>query len=86
MILTFFAFQDYIPLVFFKTIVLVVVFGLYHGCVVLPGFMVLFTPVTEKWYNNLKKRFANNKKQNHELEDVRLTSINKLHEDGALTP
>ncbi|KAE9548077.1 hypothetical protein FO519_008711 [Halicephalobus sp. NKZ332] len=77
---------DYIPLVFFKTIVLVVIFGLYHGCVVLPGFMVLFTPVTERWYENLKKRFSNKKENHAESESVQLTSINKLTEDGVLNP
>jgi len=77
---------DYIPLVFFKTIVLVVIFGLYHGCVVLPGFMVLFTPVTERWYDNLKKKFCNKKQNNAELEGVQLTSINTSNEDGVPSP
>jgi hypothetical protein len=34
--------QNYIPAVFFKTISLVVIWGLFHGLVMLPAFLVAF--------------------------------------------
>jgi predicted RND superfamily exporter protein len=53
---------DYVPLVFFKTVVLVVIFGFYHGSVVLPIVLVLFSPSYERFSDSIKKRFF--KRQN----------------------
>jgi multidrug efflux pump subunit AcrB len=55
-------FSDYVPLVFFKTVILVVIFGFYHGVVVLPVVLVLLTPPVERLSKAMKKRFF--KRQN----------------------
>uniref|UniRef100_A0A914CBG1 SSD domain-containing protein n=1 Tax=Acrobeloides nanus TaxID=290746 RepID=A0A914CBG1_9BILA len=59
--------QDYIPLVFVKTIVLVVTWGLLHGLVLLPAFLV-FLP--KKWlemncYRYLSRKIAKTSENNN---------------------
>uniref|UniRef100_A0A7E4V2R9 SSD domain-containing protein n=1 Tax=Panagrellus redivivus TaxID=6233 RepID=A0A7E4V2R9_PANRE len=60
---------DYIPLVFFKTVVLVVIFGLYHGLVVLPGFLILFTKPAENLHAAIKARFSTPENATNAIKD-----------------
>ena len=62
--------QSHVFLTFFKVFFLVVTFGLYHGLIVLPVFLVLFGPKSHVKYVHAEKNGPEMDKNGQEIPET----------------